>query len=214
MDLETLKQLLKDSVITQEQFDALSKTQDEPEDKPEDKPKDDDIEMLIQKAVDRATNKLGNDNKRLKEDLEKERKKSLTTEELNALEVKEKEQAIAEREQAIKNWENRIYAIKALKRAKLDSGEEESLDLVDFVLAGEEKDIDAKVKALQKFAQGIEKKTTEAIYKMNGRTPEKGSAGASEVNPYKKETFNFTKQMELEIANPEEAKRLKAAAGV
>lgn len=223
MDLETLKQLLKDGVITQAQFDKFStdiggkadaeqdepikSEADDPVDAPADKP---DLETLVQKAVDRATNKLGNDNKKLKEDLEKERKKNLSAEELKVVELKEKENEIVEREQTIKDKENRLYAISALKKAKLDSGDEESLELVDFVIGEDETAIDLKVKALQKFEQRVRKLVTDEIYKTNGRTPEKGGSQGAEINPYK--TGNLTMQMELEKKNPEEAKRLELAA--
>lgn len=226
MDLETLKQLLKDGVITQEQFDELSLGQSTLEDedkgteedtKTEDKAKDKkelDIETMIQKAIDRATNKLGNDNKRLKEELEKERKKNLTVEELKELEIKEKESEVAERERIIKEKESRLYAITALKKAGLDSGDKDSLELIDIILGEDESVIESNVKALQKFEQAIRKKVTEEIYKTNGRNPDKGGASVSEDNPYRKETFNFTKQMELEASNPDEAKRLRQAAGL
>lgn len=226
MDLETLKQLLKNGVITQEQFDELSLGQStlEDEDKEaeeetetEDKAKDKkelDIETMIQKAIDRATNKLGNDNKRLKEELEKERKKNLTVEELKELEIKEKESEVAERERIIKEKESRLYAITALKKAGLDNGNKDSLELIDIVLGEDESAIESNVKALQKFEQTIRKKVTDEIYKTNGRNPDKGGTSASEDNPYKKETFNFTKQMELEASNPDEAKRLMQIAGL
>lgn len=69
------------------------------------------------------------------------------------------------------------------------------------------------MKALQKFAQRIIKNTTDGIYKTNGRIPGKGGAGGGKDNPWSKENWNLTKQMELEINDPELAKSLKASAG-
>ena len=41
----------------------------------------------------------------------------------------------------------------------------------------------------------------------------KGGAGGGKDNPWSKENWNLTKQMELEINDPELAKSLKASAG-
>lgn len=225
MKLKKLKELLEKGAITQEEFDEMEKNA-EPDDLPADPPKSDPpnddppadnqekkLEKMIQAAVDRATNKLGNENKNLKEKLEAERKKNLTAEELKQLEFREKEQELTRKEQEIKDKENRMYAIKALKKAELDDGSEDALDLVEFVMGVEESDIDVKVKALQKFAQRIAKNTTDGIYRTNGREPGKGNSGASKDNPWSKDAWNFTKQMELELSNPELAKTLRASVG-
>lgn len=232
MKLSKLKKLLETGVISQEEYDEMSKTaeddtkasssnddpaKDDPEADPSKGDPDDDLETKIAKAVqaavDRATNKLGNANKKLKEDLEKERKKNLSTEELKQLELQEKETELAQKEQEIREKENRMYAIKALKKAELDDGSEDTLDLVEFVLGEDETAIDLKVKALQKFAQRVAKNTTDGIYKANGRTPGKGNAGSGQDNPWTKEAWNLTRQMEMELKNPELAKTMKASAG-
>lgn len=228
MKLSKLKKLLEAGTITQEEYDEMAKSAeddtagDPPEDKPTDDPPEDDpegdgleakISKAVQAAVDRATNKLGNENKKLKAQLETERKKNLSADELKQVELQEKEQELAQKEQEIREKENRMYAIKALKKAELDDGSEETLDLVEFVLSEDETSIDLKVKALQKFAQRVAKNTTDGIYKANGRTPGKGNAGGGTDNPWGKESWNLTKQMELEISNPELAKTLKASAG-
>ncbi len=226
MKLKKLKELLEKGAITQEEYDEMAKNA-EPDDPPADPPKNDPpkddppaddnqdkkLEKMIQAAVDRATNKLGNENKSLKEKLDAERKKNLSAEELKQVELQEKETELAKKEHEIKEKENRMYAIKALKKAELDDGSEDTLDLVDFVLGEDETVIDIKVKALQKFAQRVAKNTTDGIYRANGREPGKGNAGGSKDNPWSKDSWNLTKQMELEISNPELAKTLKASAG-
>lgn len=232
MKLSKLKELLKNGSISQEEYDEMAKTAEQddpsadppkgtppknpdPDDDPDDP--DDDLEIKIAKAVqaavDRATNKLGNENKLLKDKLEKTRKEKLSAEELKQLELQEKETELAQKEQEIREKENRMYAIKALKKAELDDGSEDALDLVEFVLGEDETAIDLKIKALQKFAQRIIKNTTDGIYKSNGRTPGKGNTGGASDNPWSKESWNLTKQMELEISSPELAKTLKASAG-
>lgn len=229
MKLTKLKELLKSGAVTQEEYDEMSKTaeddtkadptDDSPEDEPpEDDPLEDDLETKIakavQSAVDRATNKLGNENKLLKDKLEKTRKEKMTAEELRQVELQEKEDELARQQAEIQMEKNRMHAIKALKKAGLDDGSEETLDLVEFVLGKDELAIDLRVKALQKFAQRVAKNTTEGIYKANGRTPGKGNAGGGKDNPWIKESWNLTKQMELELNDPELAKTMKASAGI
>ena len=229
MKLTKLKELLKSGAVTQEEYDEMSKTaeddtkadptEDSPEDEPpEDEPLEDDLETKIakavQSAVDRATNKLGNENKLLKDKLEKTRKEKMTAEELRQVELQEKEDELARQQAEIQMEKNRMHAIKALKKAGLADGSEATLDLVEFVLGKDEPAIDLRVKALQKFAQRVAKNTTDGIYKANGRTPGKGNAGGGKDNPWIKESWNLTKQMELELNDPELAKTMKASAGI
>lgn len=219
MNLEELKALLDSGAITDEQFKAMCKQfgfeieEDKPEDKPEDKDAEKLLEKKIQQAVDRATNRLGNDNKKLKEELEKLRKEKLTADELKALEDEEKEKSLAEREAAVKSAENKLYAVKAIKKAGLDDGSETALDILSLVNGNDEESIDANIKALKSLVDKLVKAEVEKTFKGNGRKPEKGSEGSMDDNPYSSNSFNLSKQMELELKNPELAKKLKAAAG-
>ena len=230
MKLSKLKELLKSGAITQEEFDEMAKTAEQddhpaepPKGTPPKKPDPDDdpddpeepdkkLEKMIQAAVDRATNKLGNDNKLLKEKLEKERKKNLTAEEVKQLELQEKEQELARKEQEIRDEKNRMYAIKAIKKSGLDDGSEDILDFVDFVMAEEESDIDDRVKSLKTLIDTRVQREVDRTFKENGRIPGKGGQTAKD-NPWNKESWNLTKQMELEVKNPELAKTMKDSAG-
>jgi len=218
MSLEELKALRDSGAITEEQFKAMCKQfgyeVEEPPVDPEPEPQPD-IEKLIQQAVDRATNKLGNDNKKLREDLEKLRKEKLTADELKALEDAEKEKDLADREAALKAAENKMYAVKAIKKAGLDDGSETALDILALVNAGDEAAIDANITALKALVDKLVKAEVEKTFKGNGRNPEKGAGGTGGDNPYMAgKSYNLTKQMELESTNPELAAKLKAAAGI
>ena len=221
MSMEELKQLLSEEKITQEQFDVMAKAIDpeyvpEPPEgdppKPETQPPDVNIEKLIQQAVDRATNKLGNDNKKLRSQLETLKKEKLSAEELRDLEIQSREQDIAEREKSLQEKENRLYAIKAIKQAGLDDGSDVSLELVDFVLASAPADIDARIQALDKLLKKLVKAEVEKTFRANGRNPQSGSSTAHRTNPYAKDTFNLSEQMKLETENPDLAKQLQAMA--
>lgn len=226
MNLEELKALLASGAITQAQYDAMVKQlglEENPEDNPEDKGAEDKgtddadklLEKKIQQAVDRATNKLGNDNKQLREELEKLRKEKLTAEELKQLEDEEREKSLAEREEKLKAAENKMYAVKAIKKAGLDDGSETALDILALVNGNDEATIDSNIKALKALVDKLVKAEVDKTFKNGGRNPEQGNGGAGGGdNPYMEKSFNLTKQMELEATNPELAKKLKAAAGV
>ena len=221
MNLEELKALLESGAITEAQFKAMCKQfgfEVEPEPQPEPQPQPDDADKLlekrIQQAVDRATNKLGNDNKALREELEKLRKEKLTAAELKELEDAEKEKDLAEREAALKAAENKMYAIAAIKKAGLDDGSETALDILALVNAGDEESIDSNIKALKALVDKLVKAEVDKTFRGNGRNPEQGAGSTGgDDNPYMANTFNLSKQMELEMTNPELAKKLKAAAG-
>ena len=138
-----------------------------------------DIEAMIQRAVDRATNKLGNDNKKLRAELEAERKKNLSASELKQLELQEKEDAIAERERALTDKENRLIAIKAIKEVGLDDGSDASLAIVDFVMAEDEEGIRERVKVFDALIKRIVKAQVDGVFRSNGRTPGVGSETAA-----------------------------------
>lgn len=137
MTLEELKKQLEDGKLTQEQFDEMARIlglEPEPNPDPESQTEPDDIEERIQKAIDRATNKLGNENKALREKLEKLKKTKLSAEEIAEEERREKETALAEREAAVRAAENRMFALKQIKKIGLDSGDETAIQIVDLVM--------------------------------------------------------------------------------
>ena len=214
MTIDELKKMLEEGKITKEQFKQMALAidpdyKDDDDEPPKDEP---DIDKLVQQAVDRATNKLGNDNKRLREELDKIKKEKMTAEERAELERKE-EQEKFERERAeFQTEKNKLYAVKAIKAAGLDDGSDKSLELVDFVMGDTEEVIDARVKAFGELVKKFVSAEVDKTFKDSGRNPQKGSKGGSEVNPYMKETFNLTEQMRLEATDPEKAKALQAAA--
>lgn len=224
MSYEELKQLLENGALTKEQFDSMVASMGlKPEEPPTDPtdptdpttPPVDDIDKKIQSAIDRATNKLGNENKELRKELEKLRKEKLTAEELKQLEDREREADLAKREAAIKEAENKLFAIKALKAAGLDDGGEDSLNLLELVKGSDEESIKNSVNALKAFVDKKVKAATEELFKKSGRSPQGGSGGkgGDSKNPWKEGQINYTEQMLIEATDPERAKQLKAAAG-
>ena len=220
MTIEELKKLLEDGKITKEQFRSMALalnpdyTDDDPDPDPEKKPGDKgpDIEKLIQQAVDRATNKLGNDNKRLREEMERLKKEHMTAEERAELEKQQEREQFEQERAEFQREKNKLYAIKAIKAAGLDDGSDQSLELVDFVLGADEQAIDSRVKAFGALVKKFVQAEVDKTFKTNGRNPGKGGGGTAN-NPYSKDSLNITEQMRLELENPELAKTLQAAAG-
>lgn len=231
MDNHILQKLLEDGTISQEQFDQYSaKTTAEQKtvikdsaidqnDQKEDKSKafnltEEEFNKRIQSAVDRATNKLGNEKKRLEEQISQLKKEKMSDEERKAFELNEKEEQLKEREAQILEKENRLYTIKALKEAGLDDGSSSSLELSEFVLADTQDKIDTRIKAFKKLLDKMVAAEVDKTFKKNGSKPVSGTSSPAVDNPYSKTSFNFTKQMELEVNNPELAKQLRAQAGL
>lgn len=227
MTLEKLKELLESGAITQEEFDEMAKNikpseptptePKEPQAEPENDPEPFDIEKLdkiVQSRLDKAMAKERKEKAELKRKLENLQKAKLTDDELKQIEIDEKEKAIAEREKAITDKENRLYAVKAIKEAGLDDGSDTSLSLVDFVMGEDETEIDTKVKAFKELFDKAVSAEVNKRFKENGYTPKQGNNLNGGVNPYTKEQFNLTQQMQIENTNPELAEQLKAAAGV
>lgn len=225
MTLDELKKLLEAGHITQEQFDELSKNAKEPEPTPDPDPKPDpeptpepfDLEKLdkiVQSRLDKAMAQERKEKAELKRKLDNLQKAKLTDDELKQIELDEKVKEIAEREKAIADKENRLFAVKAIKEAGLDDGSDTSLSLVDFVMGEDETEIKTKVKAFKDLFDKAVAAEVNKRFKEGGYTPAKGGSLNNGVNPYKTEQYNLTEQMKLEINNPELAAQLKAAAGV
>lgn len=187
MNLAKLKKMLEDGVITQEEFDSMvDKLGLKEEDKgDDDKGKDNDkgdnklpdnIQELIQKAVDRATNKLGNENKNLRKQLDDLRKEKLGEDEIKKLELDEKLKEIEEKEKEIRDKELRMYAIKAIKEAGLDDGTDTALALVDVLMGEDEDSITAKTASFKTLVDKSVSAQVTQRFKDSGRDMSKGGS--------------------------------------
>ena len=162
MTIEKLNALLEAGSITQDEYDELAKniadpvpaTDPEPEKDPEPKsdPIDyDKIERIVQARVDKALAAERKEKADLKKKLDQERRANKTDAELKQIELDERDKTIAEREKALQEKENRLYAVKAIKEAGIDDGGDTALAIVDFVMGEDETEIDEKVKAFKEL---------------------------------------------------------------
>lgn len=235
MDIIKLKQLLESGAITQAEFEEMSKHIETSEDDASDATNTnnssdtdstndnrnadenandyDKLERLAQIRVDKALATERKEKSELKRKLERLQKAKLTEQELKQLEIEEKEKAIADREKAIAEKENRLYAVKAIKNAGLDDGSDICLSLVDFVMGEDETEIDEKVKNFKELFQKAVDAEVNKRFRENGYTPKASGSLNGGVNPWIKEQWNVTKQMEIIATNAELAQQLQTAAG-
>ena len=232
MNLERLKELLANGAITQEEFDNMSKdmvveTTVEPEAEPVADPKpeaelDETIEKLLQSKLDKALAQERKEkaqekktNAELKKQIERLQKKMMTDEEAKQMEFEEQQRELEEQRKELTLEKNKMYAVKALKKAEI-SDTEETLALMErlVVSCADETDIDDLVTMLKDWHDKSVKAEVDKRFKANGYTPKKAENLNNGVNPYLKEQWNYTAQNDLEYNNPELAAQLKAAAGV
>ena len=183
MTLDKLKKMLEDGAINQAEFDEMVdklglKAEEDEDDKGEEK-KDDktkSLEALIQSAVDRATNKLGNENKTLRKQLEDLRKEKLSDDEIKRLELEEKEKALEAKDKEIKAKELRMFASNAIRDAGLDDGSDTARSLVDILIGEDEDSITAKVQSFKTLLnKSVESQVTQR-FKDSGRDMKKGGS--------------------------------------
>ena len=141
-----------------------------------------DVERLIQSAVDRATQRLGTDNKGLRERIAELERKGMSDDERHKAEMDEREQDLARRETELKAEKNRMYALTAIKNANLDDGGTTALELVDLVMADDEKGINSRVKTLEGLVSKLVQAEVDKTFRDKGRSPGKGTDGTNDKN--------------------------------
>ena len=95
--------------------------------------------------------------------------------------MQEKEKEIAEREQRLKEQENRLLALKAIKEIGLDDGSVDSMALVDFVMGEDEAAIKERVKTFDALVKRFVQAQVDKVFKTNGRTPGVGSTATGDT---------------------------------
>jgi hypothetical protein len=223
MTIEKLKALLESGAITQEEYDELVKNINDPEPEPEGDPEPETdpkpeidmeaLERIIQSRVDKqlaTERKKSAENERKYKQLQKQ---LMTADQLKEAEMAEKEAALAAREKELNDRLNREFAQKALREAGLDDGSENAFALADFVMADDEDEIKTRVKTFKELFTKAVAAEVDKRFKKEGYTPKKGTDLNGGKNPWSKDQWNITEQMNIEATNPELAAKLMAAAG-
>lgn len=234
MHKKKLDELLAKGTITQAEYDAMllsvTDDQEQPEEPTEEEPNpeenppeedskpethldDEEIQRRAKSIADKSTATLTKKYNEAQKELDRIKRERMTDEQRKAEDIKAREEELAQREQELKDEKNRMYAITAIKKAGIDDGSEEALNIVDFVSGEDEAAIDGHVKAFKALIDKLVNKEVDKRFKTAGRKPLHSNGGVSaKDNPYTKEGWNLTKQMELERTEPEKAKALSEAA--
>ncbi len=136
------------------------------------------LDKLVQSKVDRLMAEERKKNADLQKKLNALSKEKLSDDELKKMEIEEREKSIAMKEKELRDRENRLYAIKAIKSIGLDDGSDKSLELIDFVIGEDEKAIDARVKAFSDLVKRFVSAEVDKTFKANGRIPNGARADA------------------------------------
>lgn len=136
------------------------------------------LEKLIQSAVDRATNKLGNENKALKKQIDDIMKQKLTDDERIELERKQERDQFEQEKAQFTAERNKYLAVTALAKADLNVSSDKLNDLVSLVMGADENAINDNVKKLSELVKEITASKVQKTFEDNGRNPQ-GSGNPS-----------------------------------
>lgn len=147
-------------------------------------------------GLDKKVTELQNEKKQI--ETEKLTEAEKTAQRIEALEKLAKENEFKARQSELRN-----YAINLLSENGINPGK------VDLIIDNSEDNIVKKLNELIDFQKSVK----DSIYKDNAQKPEivQSQAGIS-FNPYKKETYNLTKQAEIEDSDPKLALELQKQA--
>ena len=115
----------------------------------------------------------------MQKQLEALQNEKLTDDEKKQKELEAEKKAVAEREKALQEKENRFTALKLIKEAELDDGSEKSLEIIDFVMAENEDKIKERVTSFKNLVDRLVAAKVEQTFKQNGRVPNGGNNGGA-----------------------------------
>lgn len=231
MNIEQLKEALKAGTITLEQFKAqakaflaaelAAKTIDQAahdakvaEVEATTAPTgggltEDAVKKMIQAEADRVRTEYSTKLKTTQDELDKLRREKLTDEERAAEDLKKAKDDIAARESALVKREVELHAVDVITKKELP------LSFREFLVGANVEETDKRIDSFSTMWAEAIKQAVEKRFKDNGDDHNKGGGGGgAEVNPWKSETLNLTKQGQILKENPELAKSMMAAAGI
>lgn len=135
-------------------------------------------------AAEKLAKQSAGENKKLRAELNKLRQAHMTDEERQTDNLKQREDAVNEKEAALLTEQNRFYAVQAIRKAGLDDGSEASLQIVNLITGDAPKDqtgIDERIKNFGKWMKQHDKALTDKLFKSNGRQPAGSGSPAAET---------------------------------
>ncbi len=218
MTPERLEQLLSDGYITQEEYDAMSKPSGEPApeaaNEPEQEQESEAARRLRQSQLDREMAKERKKNVELERKIKRLESQILSEEDQRKIEFEEQQKELEEQRRELAIEKNKMYAMKAMKKASMGDSEE-TLSLIEKIVLSceDEADIDDTIALLKAWHDKAVTAEVDKRFKEGGYTPKKGNSLNGGKNPFAKGQFNLTEQMRLLSENPELAAQLQAEAG-
>ncbi len=146
--------------------EGVEKKGDKP---PDDKPKTDDSKKYEAKI------------KKLESQIEAMQKEKMSEAERKKFEDDKRAKELAEKEATLKDRENKLYAVKAIKDIGIDCGSEDLSNLTALVTVGVEgsEEIDSRIKSVKAVIDSVVQAECDRRFKEAGRTP-KGAGKATE----------------------------------
>lgn len=208
-----LKKLLDAETITQEDHDAAIKAADEdgggdPKDPPggEKGPSLEEIQKMIQSETDKVRTEYTTKLKESQTELERLKTEKMTDEQKAEHERQKWETEKAEKEKELNNREIALHTVDKLTDAKLP------LSFKSFLAGPSKEDTDKIVADFSTLWQQEIKAAVEAKFKENGGDPPGNKGGGK--GPKKWNEMNLTEQGQLYRDNPDKARELAKADGV
>lgn len=119
--------------------------------------------------------------KKLESQIEAMQKEKMSEAERKKFDDDKRAKELAEKEAALKDRENKLYAVKAIKDIGIDCGSEDLSNLTALVTVGVEgaEEIDSRIKSVKAVIDSVVQAECDRRFKEAGRTP-KGAGKATE----------------------------------
>ena len=119
--------------------------------------------------------------KKLESQIEAMQKEKMSADERKKFEDDKRAKEFAEKEAELKDRENKLYAVKAIKDIGIDCGSEDLSNLTALVTVGVEgaEEIDSRIKSVKAVIDSVVQAECDRRFKEAGRTP-KGAGKATE----------------------------------
>lgn len=166
-------------------------------------------EEEVQDAINKAVQKrIARERKDIESKIEQERKEA---EELARMSEEEKQKKLFEKEKAEFEEVKRLFEQEKLLNETSSQLASKNLP-VSFAKMLRGADAESTFENIKVFESEFNKALENAVNeRLKGNSPKAKAEGNNIANPYAKETYSLTKQMELEMNNPELAKQLRNA---
>lgn len=164
--------------------DSQSDTNSDSQSQDDSSNQDNDFEERVKREAQiRADKQNGDLNKTiadLKQQLEDAKKSKMSDDEKNQYELKQKNDALVQKEAELLDRENKLYAVNSIKSLGIECSSQDMITLQNLATSGvkDNREIDTRLQAVKSIIDNSVKAECDKRFKENGRTPQ----GASKPN--------------------------------